>query len=147
MTTDHDHRPLKKATSPLPWKLRIIHLTEAKLTVYKEMHHTNWPRASPWSHGHICEFMFALTTLHLGNCRILKSKVTASIANSAQWLLQYMLLKVQSDEFISATLSQQLCCSICPWLQVQQSLQPKSSCVACESKNVSHLARGQFRYL
>ena len=30
--------------------------------------------------------------------------LSASMASSLQWLLQYMLLKVQSDEFISATL-------------------------------------------
>ena len=46
----------------------MIHLTEAKLTVYKVTHQTNCPRTSPWSRGYICDFIVALTTIHLGNC-------------------------------------------------------------------------------
>ena len=148
-TTNHDHRLLRKATSLLPWKLRIIHLTEAKLTAYKEMHHTDWPRTSPWSHGYICDFMVALITLHLGNCFDSKKcrkwlQVQQALSNDCYstccWKFNLMNLYLQHCVSNCVTVSAHgyTCNNHCNL---------KSSCVACESKNVLHVARGQFRYL
>ena len=68
------------------------------------------------------------------------------MTSSLQCLLQYKLLKVQSDEFISATLIvsaivlQHLPMAILATITATQ----ESIRVACESENVSHVANSDI---
>ena len=59
------------------------------------------------------------------------------MASSLQCLLQYMLLKVQSDEFISPTLI--VSAIMLQHLHLQQSLQPKTAVVLLVRVKMLHM--------